>query len=72
MLNDNMNISCLMVHAKYVKKARSMRKSRDVRGQDLLMGVIQIIGLRYEKRLDLRNGLLIKFHQSSLRLVMAR
>ena len=31
MLHENMNINCLMVHAKYVQDEKSRRKSRDTK-----------------------------------------
>ena len=41
MIHEKMNISHLMVHAKNVEAAKSMRKSRDAKGQDLLMEVLR-------------------------------
>ena len=38
MLHDNMNISCLMVHAKHVEEARAKRKSRDVNNERYIYG----------------------------------
>ena len=41
-----------------------------LRGQDLMMEVLQKIGLRYKTSLDSRSGFLIKFLPSSLSLVV--
>ena len=43
-----------------------------LRGQDLLREIFQRMVLRYKTRVDLRSGSLIKFHPSSLRLVIIR
>ena len=68
MLHDNMNISGIMVHAEHVEEARSKSKSGMVRGQDILMEVLQTIGLRYKTSLYLKSGFLVKFLPSYLSL----
>ena len=53
MLHDNLNISCLMVHAKHMEDARLGGRVRMLRGQDLLIEVLQKICLRYKTSLGL-------------------
>ena len=69
MLHDNMNISRRMVHAQHVEEASLGGRVEILRRQDLLMVVLQRIGLRYKTSVDLTSGFLIKFIPISLRLV---
>ena len=70
MIHENMNISHLVVHAKHVKREEITGRAEMLKGQDLLMEVLQIIGLRYKTSLDLKSGFLIKFLPSPLRIVV--
>ena len=70
MLHENMNISHIMVHAKHLEEQGLGERIEMLRGQDLLMEVLQRISLRYKTRLGLRSGFLIKYLPSFPRLGM--
>ena len=71
-LHENMKISRLMMHNKHVEEAKARGSVEMLKGQDLLMEVLQRISLRYKTRLDSRNGFLIMFLQIFLRLLVIR
>ena len=51
MLHDNMKISRLIVNSKNVEEARVKSKVEMLRGQDLLMEVLERIGFKYHTSL---------------------
>ena len=67
-LNENIIIYRLMVHAQHVEEEGLRGSVEMLRGQHLLMEVLQMEDLRYKTRLDSRIRFLIKFLISFLSL----
>ncbi|TMX04404.1 hypothetical protein EJD97_008955 [Solanum chilense] len=70
MLHDNMNIYCLMLHARRVEEARAKRKSRDAKRSRSYDGGSSKNRLEIPASLYLRSGFLIKSLSNSQKLVM--
>ena len=69
-LHDNMDISCLMVHARRVEEASAKRKSRPSRRARSFDEGFSKNMLEIQTSLDLRSGFLIKSLPSSQKLVV--
>ena len=70
MINDNMNISHLMVHVRQEEEIRVKRKSLVAKRESLLMVFLRRVGFISKTNLDLRRHLIIKFLPNFPRLVL--
>ena len=62
MLHNNMNISHLTMHVRQVERKGIGGRVHMKKGQDLMVVVMQRIGLRYKTSLCSKKGSQIKFH----------